>query len=71
MKKSTIYLIIIITLLVIGLGLLIWSIIQINNYPQMKEMQHAAFQTVKIQYWTGIILMTAAWIFSRFKKFFY
>jgi hypothetical protein len=69
MKKINVYYTILAILLIVGFGLLFWSAIKIDNYPQMKEIRHAALATVKTQYWTGVIIMVIAWVFSGFKKF--
>jgi hypothetical protein len=69
MKKINIYYTILTILTVVGMGLLLWGAIKIDNYPQMKEIRHAAVATVKVQYWTGLTIMLIAWIFTGFKRF--
>jgi hypothetical protein len=65
---KNIKLILIITFAVIGLGLLFWAAIVVQNYPGMKELRHDAFATVKTQYWIGLPLVIISYILTYVKK---
>jgi hypothetical protein len=60
--------ILIITLLVIGIALTIWCAIAYDQYPGMKEMRKAAFQSVKYQEIIGITSLVVAYILTYVKK---
>jgi hypothetical protein len=61
-------LILIITFGVIGLGLLLWASIAVQNYPGMQELRKQAFVTVKLQFWIGIILIIIAYALTYVNK---
>jgi len=66
--KNNIKSILIIAFAIIGFALLLWGAIAIDQYPGMREMRKEAFQTVKPQYITGLVLMIIAYLLTYVKK---
>ena len=68
MKKSHFWGILSIALMVIGFIVVIINAHGIDNYPGMREMRKAAFDSVQPYYWVGLTILIAGWLLSIFAK---
>ena len=66
--KGKIKLIIMIAFGAIGIGLLLYGALHVQNYPGMKELRTAAFADVKTEYYIGLTLTIIAYILTYVKK---